>query len=145
MGKEDTNITEAIIQLEITLQNIISFVDAETKKEVTIDLISDKANIFKVCEGYRQTVQSYAKVCSNVAMLSQIQIKLRQVKRVLVGGTVLPSLVNKFKNRIEKLLNDIDICRQSAIVIKDSYDARLRFYQSTQYLLGSVRYNEIKY
>ena len=143
----ESSVVKVLSQLEGTVTTTISYIDSEIGKSVDIPMLKEINDNKLLYDGYRETVIGYSKICDAVSTLSQTQIRLRQLRRQLASSDVgiLPSMKSTLKNRVENTLNDIDLCRQSAIVLKDSYDARLRFYGSTQYMLSSSRYTEVKY
>lgn len=145
MANIEATVIQVLTQLENTVTATMSYIDEEIDSKVDIPVLKDIKDVSQLYDGYRDTVMGYQKICDRVALLSQTQIRLRQLRRQMNSSDILPSMKSTLKNRVEITLDDIDLCRQSALVVKDRYDARLRFYGSTQYMLSSPRYNEVKY
>lgn len=142
---QEQQIQESVSAISRKVEETIKFVESQIGVTRDIPVLRDIKDMSALYDYYRDVVIGYNKICDSVAYLSTTQIRLRQLKRVLNNSSLLPSIKGTVKNMIESALNDIDLCRQSAVVLKDSYDAHLRFYGSAQYMLSSSRYNEVNH
>lgn len=105
-------------------------VDVKTYDEVK------KGSLAKV---YGGVVDEYYKLCEMLASCSLTLMDMRTLKKQLSEVKIVPSIAQQFRIRIERIIIDMSDLRNALQVMKEAYDAKLRFYNSCQYMMnGSV-------
>lgn len=121
--------------------------DLESRIDGAVGAISDIASKSRETFSYEDikngslikhhadAVEVYGEVCSILTEASTTLIDLRTFKKQISQMRVSPSFEQQFRNRIDRLVLDLEDLRKAAQAMKDSFDARLRFFTSCQYTL----------
>lgn len=100
-----------------------------------------KGNFQKV---YGDVVDEYYFIGSSMSRISLNLMDVRTLKRQIQQGIpgMVPSVEKQVRSRIEFLVKDYEDLRNALTTAKDIYDAKLRFYQSCQYLMTGSKFTD---
>ena len=93
---------------------------------------------------YGGVVDEYYFIGSSMARISLNLMDVRTLKRQIQQGIpgLVPSVEKQIRARIDYLVKDYEDLRNALNVSKDVYDAKLRFYQSCQYLMTGSKFTD---
>lgn len=129
--------------LEEVINSVMSFIDKDLEDgNYEIPTVTDVSNVNRLYDGYKYTVVKYQEVSNKIALLIQVQVKLKQLRRSIRDDSTFQSY--KYRSvvisQIEYLLNQIDSIRESVFALKSKYEKTLQFYNSSQYIISTSTY-----
>ena len=92
---------------------------------------------------YGDVVDTYYEVCSMLTSHSSLLMEMRTLRKQLKDLSTMPSLEQQTRARIENLIKDLEDSKESILYLKDAYDAKLRFYNSFQYMMTGERFKDL--
>lgn len=94
-----------------------------------------------VVRGYADTVDEYSEICRNLSEVSSTLMDMRTLrKQIAEMRNTTPATEQKFRTRVEFIVKDLEDTRMSLGYLKDAYEARVRFYNSSMYAVAGVKY-----
>lgn len=98
----------------------------------------------KFSKVYGDVVDEYYFIGSSMSSISLNLMDIRTLKRQIQQGIpgIVPSVEKQIRVRIEYLVKDYEDLRNALNTAKDVYDAKLRFYQSCQYLRTGSKFTD---
>lgn len=116
------NINQSLLRVK-ELQN-----DLASKVE-SIDEV--KHNLSKV---WFNNDKVHFEICKELSWLASTQMELRTLKKLLVKSDEVPAVKEQLKRLIDNRIKDIEDLKESYNYLKMGYEARIRFYNSSQFL-----------
>ena len=88
-------------------------------------------------EIYGGVIDSYNYIGSSLSKTSLSLIDIRTLKKQIISNSIslVPSVERVIRARLENIIKDFEDLRSSLVSLKDVYEAKLRFYNTCQYLM----------
>ena len=116
----------------------ISDISEENKEVKTFEEVK-KSSLAKV---YGNTVDVYYEICSMLTEASTTLMDMRTLKKQVSQMKGVPSIEQQFRARIDRLVLDLEELKTAIQYMKDAYDAKLRFYNSCQYMMNGASFTD---
>lgn len=95
-------------------------------------------------EVYGGVVDEYYFIGGSLSRISLNLMDVRTLKRQIQQGipNIVPSVEKQIRARVEYLIKNYEDLRNALSSAKDVYDAKLRFYNSCQYIMNGSKFTD---
>ena len=134
--------------LSILLTTIESKINVAIQKAEEIRRSSQEVQLLDdikqntLLEEYAVCVKDYETISYSLSEMSNISMDLRALKRKMntVKGSMPASIDMQFRTRMEMIGKDVYDTQENLKYVKDAFDAKLKFYNSAQFMLSGGQY-----
>jgi hypothetical protein len=124
-------IVEVLSKIEGRVTETCHFSEGLAQKIRTIQTYDEVVLAKDPRKMYSEAVDDHSKVCAQLSDISVGLIRVRTLRKSLGSGAdIAPQLVNQMQVRIERMIKMLEDARTALVHLKESYDARLRFYNT---------------
>lgn len=135
MSKE-SQVDQLMGQIEAKIQSLCSRASEFQKVVVEIKTFENVVNSKDSKLEMSKEVDRHSEICALLSNLSVSLIRVRTLRKSLSSGLNIPqSMVMRNQAQIDRMIKDLEDARSALSYLKDSYDARLRFYHACLYHL----------
>lgn len=113
-------------------------------RETDLDVKTfDELKKNNLAEVYGGVIDTYTEVGFMLSETATSLMDMRTLrKQVGLIKNIPSSLQQQIRARIEYMVKDLEDTQKSLSYMKDVYDAKIRFYNSSQYLISGTRFQE---
>lgn len=111
-------------------------------QDITVETFGElkKKNLAEV---YGKVIDTYTEVGFMLSETASSLMDMRTLRKQVGAIKNIPaSLQQQIRARIEYIVKDLEDTQKSLSYMKDVYDAKIRFYNSSQYLISGTRFQE---
>lgn len=130
----EANIQNIVIQIEMSVSAKRQVLDTIKSKYETVETYNNVVRANDFAKLYGDCVDDYGKVNSIMLEISEALMDIRTVRRALRTASIPPSTEKSIRNSIEYNTEILTEFKEAVGCLKESLLARLRFYNSCQYM-----------
>lgn len=129
-----TQLTTLLAQIEGKIQDLCTESVEWRKSATSIKTYEEVVLAKEPRKPMADALDVHAQVCSRLSEISTNLIRVRTLRKSLgLGASMPPQLISQMQARIDRIIKDLEDGRASLTYLKETYDARLRFYNSCLY------------
>lgn len=130
----DTAIQNIVIQIEMTVSAKRKILDEIKGKYDEVETYNNVVKAKDFAKLYGDCVDDFGRVNSMMLEISEALMDIRTVRKALRTASIPPSTEKSIRNSIEYNVDILTEFKEAVGCMKESLAARLRFYNSCQYM-----------